>query len=98
MRARPAAPCVQPAASRTQSAAPLQELLVDCIKKYCGYWRPYYYAECAAGVGTGLSAAAAAAGGLCTGDAIRSFPSGHASSSMAALLHTSLRLAGAARL
>ena len=69
----------------------VNELVVGAIKKYCGYWRPYYYAECAAGLVGG-------AGGGCTGDALRSFPSGHAASSMAALLHTSLRLAGAARL
>jgi len=47
----------------------VNELLVGAIKKYCGYWRPYYYAECAADLVGG-------AGGGCMGDALRSFPSG----------------------
>ena len=51
----------------------VNELLVGAIKKYCGYWRPYYYAECAAGLVGG-------AGGGCTGDALRSFPSGQSTS------------------
>jgi membrane-associated phospholipid phosphatase len=65
------------------------ELVVGCVKQYVGYWRPYYYQEC------GWEA------GHCTkdvADATKSFPSGHAASSMAALLFTSLRLIGACRL
>ena len=51
----------------------VNELLVGAIKKYCGYWRPYYYAECAADLVGG-------AGGGCMGDALRSFPSGQSTS------------------
>ena len=60
----------------------------DIIKRYCGYYRPYFYEECDFEDTD------------CTekpGDASRSFPSGHASISMVFLGHTSLCLLGAAR-
>jgi len=61
---------------------------VDIIKRYCGYWRPYFFDECHYDAGG------------CTkkdGDIYRSFPSGHASTSAVTLVHTSLCLLGAAR-
>eukprot|EP00320_Phaeocystis_rex_P001106 CAMPEP_0119067568 /NCGR_PEP_ID=MMETSP1178-20130426/9939_1 /TAXON_ID=33656 /ORGANISM="unid sp, Strain CCMP2000" /LENGTH=116 /DNA_ID=CAMNT_0007049237 /DNA_START=42 /DNA_END=388 /DNA_ORIENTATION=- len=68
-----------------------QLLVVNSVKKYAGYWRPYFLNECAYN----------ATLGVCTSedfdDAYRSFPSGHAASSVAPLLHTSLRLLGALR-
>lgn len=66
------------------------EFLVGCGKRYCGYWRPHFLHECEFN----------ATIGACTFDdhqMFRSFPSAHASSSMAALLHTSYRLLGACR-
>ena len=41
----------------------LQGLIIGCIKKYVGYWRPYYYAECGWDEKTGLCADPAAAAG-----------------------------------
>ncbi len=41
----------------------LQGLIIGCIKKYVGYWRPYYYAECGWDEKTGLCANPAAAAG-----------------------------------
>ena len=65
---------------------------VDCVKKFCGYWRPYFYDECGFDVATGRC------GGDAPDDANRSFPSGHSALSMVCLLHSSLCLLGAARL
>lgn len=70
------------------------QLITGSVKQYCGYWRPYFLSEC------GFNATL----GACTAPyddyerAYRSFPSGHASMSMAPMLHTTLRLLGAARL
>ena len=41
----------------------LQGLIIGCINKYVGYWRPYYYAECGWDEKTGLCADPAAAAG-----------------------------------
>ena len=52
---------------------------IDCVKRYCGYWRPYFYDQC------GFDAAT----GKCTGDddeAFKSFPSGHSGLSMVTML------------
>ena len=66
-------------------------MMVSAIKRYCGYWRPYFLNECAFDDALGE----------CTSDdyahGFRSFPSGHASNSVGPLLHTSLRLLGALR-
>ena len=66
-------------------------LVTDCIKRYCGYWRPYFLHECGWDDVTGE----------CTSEdyehGFRSFPSGHAANSVGPLLHTSLRLMGALR-
>jgi len=68
------------------------DLTINCIKRYCGYWRPYFYDECGFNPSTGN----------CEGDdyedAFRSFPSGHSGMSMVCLLYTSYCLLGAARL
>ena len=68
-----------------------QLLIIGSLKAYCGYWRPYFLEECA--YNTTLNA--------CTSSsydhAFRSFPSGHAATSVAMLVHTSLRLLGALR-
>mmetsp|Transcript_20727 Transcript_20727/g.62007 ORF Transcript_20727/g.62007 Transcript_20727/m.62007 type:complete len:288 (+) Transcript_20727:341-1204(+) len=67
-------------------------LVTECVKRYCGYWRPYFYDECDFSSTTGK----------CEGDdyesAYRSFPSGHSSMSMFSLLYASWCLLGAARL
>jgi len=61
------------------------------MKLYCGYWRPWFLNECAFN----------ATIGECTASdydhAFRSFPSGHASTSVASMLHVTLRLLGATR-
>ena len=49
---------------------------MNAIKRYCGYWRPYYYAECAADL-QGAAELLGGAGAHCTGAALRSFPSLH---------------------
>lgn len=68
-----------------------QVMIVGCLKAYCGYWRPYFLNECAFDD----------AEGRCTAEdyehGFRSFPSGHASTSVGPLLHTTLRLMGALR-
>ena len=64
---------------------------IDCVKRYCGYWRPYFYDQC------GFDAAT----GKCTGDddeAFKSFPSGHSGLSMVTMLYTSYCILGACRL
>jgi membrane-associated phospholipid phosphatase len=66
-------------------------LVVTSTKVYCGYWRPRFYDQC------GFDDATRACTESDYSDAVRSFPSGHASTSVAALLHTSLRLLGASR-
>ena len=61
------------------------------MKRYCGYWRPYFYDQC------GFDAAT----GKCTGDdgeAFKSFPSGHSGLSMVTMLYTSYCILGACRL
>lgn len=67
-------------------------LCIDCIKQYCGYWRPYFYDGC------GFDAAT----GKCTKDDYsemrKSFPSGHAGLSMVTMLYTSYCILGACRL
>ena len=63
---------------------------IDCVKRYCGYWRPYFYDQC------GFDAAT----GKCTGDddeAFKSFPSGHSGLSMVTMLYTSYCILGACR-
>ena len=69
-----------------------QSMVVSCVKAYCGYWRPYFLGECKF----------SEASGRCTSaeydHAFRSFPSGHAATAVAPLLHTSLRCMGAMRL
>jgi len=67
---------------------------VSSIKYYCGYWRPRFLAEC----GFNASVGACSAPPSEIDHAFQSFPSGHSASSVAALLHTSLRLMGAMRL
>lgn len=68
-------------------------VVVDSVKRYCGYWRPYFYDECDFRPKTGKCR-----GDRDFSDAYRSFPSGHAAISMCCLLHSSLCLMGAARL
>ena len=64
---------------------------VDVIKRYCGYWRPYFYDECDFDMNSGKCS------GNAPQDANRSFPSGHAAISFVTLGHASLCLLGAAR-
>eukprot|EP00928_Gymnodinium_smaydae_P056445 TRINITY_DN39831_c0_g1_i1.p1 TRINITY_DN39831_c0_g1~~TRINITY_DN39831_c0_g1_i1.p1 ORF type:complete len:278 (+),score=36.93 TRINITY_DN39831_c0_g1_i1:48-881(+) len=68
-----------------------QLFIVSSLKAYCGYWRPYFLEECAFDSTVGKCTDGPPDHGF------RSFPSGHAASSVAALLHTSLRLLGALR-
>ncbi|KAH8064834.1 hypothetical protein JL722_1721 [Aureococcus anophagefferens] len=82
------------AAARLQSllyAFATTSLVVDCVKRYCGYWRPYFYDECDYDAATGRC-------GDTPDDAMRSFPSGHSALSMVVMLHSSYCLLGAARL
>lgn len=67
--------------------------VTDLTKRYVGYPRPWFFAECAFDPAAGRCADHAA-----LGHASRSFPSGHSSVSLFAGLHTSLRLIGAMRL
>jgi len=62
--------------------------VVDLVKRYCGYWRPYFYDECDYDTNTGTCDKS-------PDDAFRSFPSGHAAASAAALGHATLCLLGA---
>ena len=65
---------------------------MNAIKRYCGYWRPYYYAECAADLHGAAELLGGAdllggAGAHCTGAALRSSPSLHLPTSPYMSLH-----------
>ncbi|CAE8678433.1 unnamed protein product [Polarella glacialis] len=62
-------------------------LTVNCIKKYCGVLRPYFYGECGFSESTHTCLHDVA-------DAHMSFPSGHSSYSFATLLFASLYILG----
>jgi len=72
------------------------EMIVSCLKAYCGYMRPYFLEECGFSDALGTCTSI---GTSMTGyeRGFRSFPSGHASNSASTMVHTSLRLMGALR-
>jgi len=69
-----------------------QVMVVSSMKAYCGYWRPYFLDECNFDDTVGQCTSSDYEHGF------RSFPSGHAATSVGPLLHTSLRLMGALRI
>lgn len=64
--------------------------VVDALKHYVGYWRPYFYHECDFNDDTSEC-------GSTPDGAYQSFPSGHAATAAVALGHTTLCLLGALR-
>lgn len=65
--------------------------VVDVLKVYVGYWRPYFYDECDFNLTTGKCDSGS------DDDAFRSFPSGHSALSMVTLGHSTLCCLSAAR-
>lgn len=90
------AAAVRAAAARARVAGAIYALagtvfVVNVVKRYCGYYRPYFYGAC------DFDADA----GACRDDdddPYQSFPSGHAADSFVLLLHAAYCLLGRARL
>lgn len=61
----------------------MENVIVEFIKRYVGYWRPHAMFSCGYQLGECLDA---------EGDLFQSFPSGHSSDSMAAMLNVTLML------